>query len=170
MLSDLSRSYYPSLPLCLASPPARIPVAKKPLPQKRLLPLRVPMHKPSPSIPLPLPTNGEDHTLHLRPRKAQSLRMAASSRSLSVIPTPGTESSAPRPKPAICSTMRYTRETLSGVNVIQGNNAHEISLEVDMDKQGIKEFLNSLNESVSFTDISIKELPMELIIKRIYSE
>lgn len=67
-------------------------------------------------------------------------------------------------------TNPYTRETLGGVNVIQGNNAHEISLEVDMDKQGIKEFLNSLNESVSFTDISIKELPMEMIIKRIYSE
>ena len=57
-----------------------------------------------------------------------------------------------------------------GISVIPGNNSHEISLEVDLDKQEIREFLGSLNGVVDFMDISIKELPMETIITRIYSE
>lgn len=57
-----------------------------------------------------------------------------------------------------------------GISVIPGNNSHEISLEVDLDKQEIREFLGSLNGVVDFKDISIKELPMETIITRIYSE
>lgn len=64
----------------------------------------------------------------------------------------------------------YKGERLSGVPVMQGENEREISLEVDMDKQGINEFLSGLTDTVSFTDISIKELPMDMIIKRIYSE
>lgn len=67
-------------------------------------------------------------------------------------------------------TSPYRVEMLSGARVIPGNNDCEISLEVDMDKQGIREFLNGLNETVSFKDISIKELPMDMIITRIYSE
>ncbi len=67
-------------------------------------------------------------------------------------------------------TAPYTEDKLGGVNVIHGTNPQEISLEIDMDKQGIREFLNGLNEKVSFTDISIKELPMEMIITRIYNE
>ncbi len=67
-------------------------------------------------------------------------------------------------------TVPYTEDTLGGVNVIHGTNPQEISLEIDMDKQGIRDFLNGLNEKVSFTDISIKELPMEMIITRIYNE
>lgn len=49
-------------------------------------------------------------------------------------------------------------------------NEHEISFEVDMDKQRINEFLSGLTEVVEFIDISIKKLPMDMIIKRIYSE
>lgn len=64
----------------------------------------------------------------------------------------------------------FAGETLGGAKVMPGNNAREISLEVDMDKQNIREFLNGLNDTVSFTDISIKELPMDMIITRIYSE
>lgn len=64
----------------------------------------------------------------------------------------------------------YEGETLGGVKVIRGDNPHKISVEVDMDQQGMKEFLSSLNESVSFMDISIKELPMEMIITKIYNE
>lgn len=67
-------------------------------------------------------------------------------------------------------TAPYPEEKLGGVKVIRGNNGQEISLEVDMDKQGIREFLNGLNETVGFTDISIKELPMDMIIRKIYSE
>ena len=59
---------------------------------------------------------------------------------------------------------------LGGIPVIPGSNECEISLEIDLDKQDIKDFLSSLNGVVDFKDISIKELPMETIITRIYSE
>ncbi len=64
----------------------------------------------------------------------------------------------------------YTGETLGGAKVIRGENPYEISLEADLDKQGIRDLLNSLNETVNFADISIKELPMDMIITRIYNE
>lgn len=62
------------------------------------------------------------------------------------------------------------RNALGEIPVIPGSNSHEISLEVDLDKQNIRDFLGSLNGVVDFKDISIKELPMETIITRIYSE
>ena len=64
----------------------------------------------------------------------------------------------------------YTGETLGGAKVIRGENPYEISLEADLDKQGIRELLSNLNETVNFADISIKELPMDMIITRIYTE
>lgn len=64
----------------------------------------------------------------------------------------------------------YTGETLGGAKVIRGDNPYEISLEADLDKQGIRELLSNLNETVNFADISIKELPMDMIITRIYNE
>ena len=54
--------------------------------------------------------------------------------------------------------------------VIFGDSEYDISLEVDMDKQGINEFLNELTKVVSFKDISVEELPMDMIISRIYTE
>lgn len=64
----------------------------------------------------------------------------------------------------------FMGETLNGIKVMRGDSGREISLEVDMDKQNIREFLNGLQDAVGFTDISIKELPMDMIITRIYSE
>lgn len=64
----------------------------------------------------------------------------------------------------------YTESMLNGAKVMAGTNPCEISLEVDMDKQSIREFLNGLNEKVGFKDISVKELPMDMIITRIYNE
>lgn len=64
----------------------------------------------------------------------------------------------------------YTEESLGGAKVIRGENPYEISLEADLDKQGIRELLSNLNETVNFADISIKELPMDMIITRIYNE
>ncbi len=64
----------------------------------------------------------------------------------------------------------YTEETLGGAQVIRGNNPSEISLEVDLDRRSMHEFLNGLNDAARFVDISIKELPMEMIIRRIYNE
>ena len=51
-----------------------------------------------------------------------------------------------------------------------GDNSREVSLEVDTDKQDIRSFLESLSKEVAFTDISVKELPMDMIITRIYEE
>ena len=67
-------------------------------------------------------------------------------------------------------TEPYKEESLSGVPVIFGDSEYDISLEVDMDKQGINEFLNELTKVVSFKDISVEELPMDMIISRIYTE
>lgn len=64
----------------------------------------------------------------------------------------------------------YNGETINGANIIHRESELDISLEVDMEKQSINKFLNTLSESVSFTDISVKELPMDMIITRIYSE
>lgn len=67
-------------------------------------------------------------------------------------------------------TEPYKGERLSGVPVIFGDSEYDISLEVDMDKQGINEFLNELTKVVTFKDISVEELPMDMIISRIYTE
>ncbi len=67
-------------------------------------------------------------------------------------------------------TKPFKGDTLGGAKVIRGDNPFEISLEADLDKQGIRELLSNLNETVHFADISIKELPMDMIITRIYNE
>ena len=67
-------------------------------------------------------------------------------------------------------TKPYYGEEIGGTPVIPGNNAREVSLEVDLDRQEIRDFLNGLNGIIDFKDISIKELPMETIITRIYNE
>lgn len=67
-------------------------------------------------------------------------------------------------------TKPFEGDTLGGAKVIRGDNPFEISLEADLDKQGIRELLSNLNETVHFADISIKELPMDMIITRIYNE
>jgi ABC-2 type transport system ATP-binding protein len=41
-------------------------------------------------------------------------------------------------------------------------------LEVDISKIAINDFMEVLSSKISFTDISIKELPMEQIITEIY--
>lgn len=64
----------------------------------------------------------------------------------------------------------YGAEEINGVPIMRGENDNEISFEVDLEKQEISEFLNELTGRVDFTDISIQELPMDMIIKRIYSE
>jgi len=64
----------------------------------------------------------------------------------------------------------YNGEIINGANIIQRESDLDISLEVDTEKQGINEFLNNLSNFVEFTDISIKELPMDMIITRIYSK
>jgi len=64
----------------------------------------------------------------------------------------------------------YNGTEIGGAEIISRDSETDISLEVDTDKQKINDFLKTLTEYVSFKDISVKELPMDLIITRIYSE
>lgn len=64
----------------------------------------------------------------------------------------------------------YEGATLNGARIIARSNESELSLEVDTEKSPITDFLKSLSDSVDFKDISVKELPMDIIITRIYSE
>lgn len=64
----------------------------------------------------------------------------------------------------------YEGDEIEGVKIIREENGLDISLEVDTEKESINDFLKSLSSSVDFTDISVKELPMDMIITRIYSE
>ena len=64
----------------------------------------------------------------------------------------------------------FEGESLAGAEIIGRSNELDLSLEVDLDKQEITEFLKSLTSQVAFTDISVKELPMDKIVERIYRE
>ncbi len=64
----------------------------------------------------------------------------------------------------------YEGAEIGGAKIISCDNEHNISLEVDTDKQAITDFLKMLTEYVDFKDISVKELPMDMIITRIYNE
>lgn len=64
----------------------------------------------------------------------------------------------------------YKGSEINGVKIISRSSELDISLEVDTDKQDITDFLKSLTSHIDFKDISVKELPMDLIITRIYSK
>ncbi|MDR0443560.1 MAG: ATP-binding cassette domain-containing protein [Treponema sp.] len=56
------------------------------------------------------------------------------------------------------------------VRVIEQKSPLEITLEVDTSKTAIADFIENLSRKVSFSDIAVKELPMEEIITQIYNE
>ncbi len=64
----------------------------------------------------------------------------------------------------------YGSDEINGVKIISRESALDISLEVDTGQVKISEFIQSLSSAVSFKDISVQELPMDLIISRIYSQ
>ncbi len=66
-------------------------------------------------------------------------------------------------------TNPYNGDEIGGAKIISRDGA-DISIEVDTEKQEITDFLKTLTEYVDFRDISVKELPMDMIITRIYSE
>ena len=55
------------------------------------------------------------------------------------------------------------------VRLVQEKTSHEIVIEVDAEKTPIGGFIENLSRKMHFTDISIKALPMEEIIAKIYS-
>jgi len=56
------------------------------------------------------------------------------------------------------------------IKVIEQKSPLELTLEVDTSKIAINKFIENLSHSFKFSDISVKELPMENIITQIYSE
>lgn len=66
-------------------------------------------------------------------------------------------------------TKPYNGDEIGGAKIISRDGT-DISIEVDTEKQEITDFLKTLTEYVDFRDISVKELPMDMIITRIYSE
>ncbi|MCL2109288.1 MAG: ATP-binding cassette domain-containing protein [Oscillospiraceae bacterium] len=59
---------------------------------------------------------------------------------------------------------------IKGAVVLDKKSQLEFTLEVDMDVVGISEFVGELSKQAEFTDISIKELPMDKIITAIYAK
>jgi len=55
-----------------------------------------------------------------------------------------------------------------GARVIEQKSPLELVLEVDTAKTAIGDFIERLSRKVSFSDISVKELPMEEIVTQIY--
>lgn len=66
----------------------------------------------------------------------------------------------------------FTQDSLDGMPIIKNfaQEKNQISLEIDLDKYEIQEVLSKLSGLINFTDISVKELPMDMIITRIYQE
>ena len=56
------------------------------------------------------------------------------------------------------------------VKIIEQKSSLELILEVDVSKISIADFIENLSRKISFTDIAVKELPMDEIITQIYTE
>jgi len=54
--------------------------------------------------------------------------------------------------------------------IIEEKSPLEFTMEVDTSKIAINEFIEFISRKLNFSDISVKELPMEKIITQIYSE
>jgi ABC-2 type transport system ATP-binding protein len=63
----------------------------------------------------------------------------------------------------------YTGEILENIKIIGQKSPLELTLEVDTSKIAISDFMEDLSRRVNFSDISVKELPMEEIVMQIYS-
>ncbi|NLZ45091.1 MAG: ATP-binding cassette domain-containing protein [Clostridiales bacterium] len=66
-------------------------------------------------------------------------------------------------------TKPLTNEQKSDLNIVEEKSQREITIEVDLNKKDIRSFISELSKMVEFSDISVKELPMEQIITQIYS-
>ena len=56
------------------------------------------------------------------------------------------------------------------IKIIEQKSPLELTLEVDTSKVAISKFIETISRSFSFSDIAVKELPMEKIIMQIYNE
>jgi ABC-2 type transport system ATP-binding protein len=56
------------------------------------------------------------------------------------------------------------------IKIIERKSPLELTLEVDTSKVAISDFIETISHSLNFSDIAVKELPMEKIITQIYTE
>ncbi|MDR0456548.1 MAG: ATP-binding cassette domain-containing protein [Treponema sp.] len=63
----------------------------------------------------------------------------------------------------------YAGGILDNIKIIEQKSPLELTLEVDTSKITISDFMENLSRKVSFSDISVKELPMEEIVMQIYN-
>jgi ABC-2 type transport system ATP-binding protein len=63
----------------------------------------------------------------------------------------------------------FTGDMPDNVKILEQKSALELTLEVDTSKTAISDFIETLSRKVDFSDISVKELPMEEIIMQIYN-
>ena len=64
----------------------------------------------------------------------------------------------------------YNFENSEFISVLSQTSPLEVTLEIDTEKLPISEFIKQVSADVCFTDISVKELPMDDIITKIYQE
>jgi ABC-2 type transport system ATP-binding protein len=57
---------------------------------------------------------------------------------------------------------------IAGADIVERDSEYNITVSVDLEKISITEFMAKLSGKCHFTDISIKEMPMETIITHIY--
>lgn len=57
---------------------------------------------------------------------------------------------------------------IPGVSILERESALNITVSVDLDLISINEFMTKLSQQCLFTDISVKEMPMDTIITHIY--
>ena len=57
---------------------------------------------------------------------------------------------------------------IKGANIVEKSSELNITISVDLEIIPINDFISRLSEKCSFTDISVKEMPMETIITHIY--
>lgn len=67
-------------------------------------------------------------------------------------------------------TKPCTVDALENVRVLSQQSPLELTLEVDTTTENMADFVHQLSQKIDFSDISIKELPMEQIITAIYNE
>lgn len=64
----------------------------------------------------------------------------------------------------------FREEEMEGIQVLEKQSPQELTLEVDVSRRHIGDYIKELSEKQDILDISVKELPMDRIIKQIYEE
>ncbi len=64
----------------------------------------------------------------------------------------------------------YSGTEICGVPIVGRGSELDISLEINAEEQEITDFLKLLTDHADFKDISVKELPMDLILTKIYTK